>query len=78
MWLLKGFKSLSSLQVNSLLPCLSQARDMPPQDKTDFRPVLVAVGLLLAPDDFQMVLDADDTSKSTEFSFLLSLFTKPN
>lgn len=51
---------------------------MPPQDKTDFRPVLVAVGLLLAPDDFQMVLDADDTSKSIEFSFLRSLFTKPN
>uniref|UniRef100_A0A3P8Q9U3 Cilia and flagella associated protein 46 n=1 Tax=Astatotilapia calliptera TaxID=8154 RepID=A0A3P8Q9U3_ASTCA len=42
---------------------MQQARDMPPQDKTDFRPVLVAVGLLLAPDDFQMVLDADDTSK---------------
>ncbi|XP_063348312.1 cilia- and flagella-associated protein 46 [Pelmatolapia mariae] len=43
---------------------MQQARDMPTQDKTDFRPVLVAVGLLLAPDDFQMVLDADDTSKS--------------
>uniref|UniRef100_A0A3Q4I318 Cilia and flagella associated protein 46 n=1 Tax=Neolamprologus brichardi TaxID=32507 RepID=A0A3Q4I318_NEOBR len=43
---------------------MQQARDMPPQDKTHFRPVLVAVGLLLAPDDFQMVLDADDTSKS--------------
>uniref|UniRef100_A0A3Q4HM04 Cilia and flagella associated protein 46 n=1 Tax=Neolamprologus brichardi TaxID=32507 RepID=A0A3Q4HM04_NEOBR len=42
---------------------MQQARDMPPQDKTHFRPVLVAVGLLLAPDDFQMVLDADDTSK---------------
>ncbi|XP_039478106.1 cilia- and flagella-associated protein 46 isoform X2 [Oreochromis aureus] len=42
---------------------MQQARDMPPQDKTDFRSVLVAVGLLLAPDDFQMVLDADDTSK---------------
>uniref|UniRef100_A0A3Q0SCE1 Cilia and flagella associated protein 46 n=1 Tax=Amphilophus citrinellus TaxID=61819 RepID=A0A3Q0SCE1_AMPCI len=43
---------------------MQQARDMPPQDKTDFRPILVDVGLLLAPDDFQMVLDADDTSKS--------------
>uniref|UniRef100_A0A3B5B3J4 Cilia and flagella associated protein 46 n=1 Tax=Stegastes partitus TaxID=144197 RepID=A0A3B5B3J4_9TELE len=33
--------------------------------QTDSRPVLVAAGLLLAPDDFQMVLDADDTSKSS-------------
>ncbi|XP_030603277.1 cilia- and flagella-associated protein 46 isoform X2 [Archocentrus centrarchus] len=42
---------------------MQQARDMHPEDKTDFRPILVDVGLLLAPDDFQMVLDADDTSK---------------
>ncbi|XP_008297596.1 tetratricopeptide repeat protein 40 [Stegastes partitus] len=42
---------------------MQQVRDMQPQDQTDSRPVLVAAGLLLAPDDFQMVLDADDTSK---------------
>lgn len=58
------------------LPSLSQARDMQPQVRTDIRPILVAVGLLLAPDDFQMVLDADNTSKSTDFSSLLSVFTK--
>ncbi|XP_041803927.1 cilia- and flagella-associated protein 46 [Chelmon rostratus] len=43
---------------------MQQARDMQPQDKTDNRPILIAVGLLLAPDEFQMVLDADNTSKS--------------
>ncbi|XP_032397492.1 cilia- and flagella-associated protein 46 isoform X2 [Etheostoma spectabile] len=42
---------------------MQQARDMLPQDRTNIRPILVAVGLLLAPDDFQMVLDADNTSK---------------
>ncbi|XP_075933471.1 cilia- and flagella-associated protein 46 [Anarhichas minor] len=42
---------------------MQQARDMQPQDRTDSRPVLVSVGQLLAPDHFQMVLDADDTSK---------------
>ncbi|XP_028983141.1 cilia- and flagella-associated protein 46 isoform X3 [Betta splendens] len=42
---------------------LQQAKEIQPQDKTDSRPCLVAVGLLLAPDDFQMVLDADDTSE---------------
>ncbi|XP_047458245.1 cilia- and flagella-associated protein 46 isoform X2 [Mugil cephalus] len=42
---------------------MQQARDMQPQDKTERRPILVTVGLLLAPDDFQTVLDADDTSK---------------
>ncbi|XP_029305800.1 cilia- and flagella-associated protein 46 isoform X3 [Cottoperca gobio] len=42
---------------------MQQARDMQPQDRTDTCPILVAVGLLLAPEDFQMVLDADDTSK---------------
>ncbi|XP_071380722.1 cilia- and flagella-associated protein 46 [Centroberyx affinis] len=42
---------------------LQQARDMQPQDMTDSRPMLVNVGLLLAPDAFQMVLDADNTSK---------------
>ncbi|XP_042358180.1 cilia- and flagella-associated protein 46 [Plectropomus leopardus] len=44
---------------------MQQVRDMQPQDRTDCRPILVAVGLLLAPDDFQMVLDADNTSKSS-------------
>ncbi|XP_051232115.1 cilia- and flagella-associated protein 46 [Dicentrarchus labrax] len=42
---------------------MQQARDMQPQEKTDSRPILVAAGLLLAPDDFQVVLDADNTSK---------------
>lgn len=55
---------------------LSQAREVQPQDKTHIRPILVAVGLLLAPDGFQMVLDADNTSKSTDFSSSLSVFTK--
>lgn len=34
------------------------------QDKS----AMVAVGRLLASDDFQMVLDADNTSESTNFS----------
>ncbi|XP_051816052.1 cilia- and flagella-associated protein 46 isoform X2 [Acanthochromis polyacanthus] len=42
---------------------MQQAKDMQPQDTTNSRPVLVAAGLLLAPDEFQIVLDADDTSK---------------
>ncbi|XP_077960776.1 cilia- and flagella-associated protein 46 isoform X4 [Gasterosteus aculeatus] len=42
---------------------MQQARDMKPQDGTDSRPILVAVGQLLAPDHFQMVLDADNTDK---------------
>ncbi|KAK5853567.1 hypothetical protein PBY51_014709 [Eleginops maclovinus] len=42
---------------------MQQVRDMQFQDRTDIRPILVAVGLLLAPDGFQMVLDADNTSK---------------
>nr|XP_029134601.1 cilia- and flagella-associated protein 46 [Labrus bergylta] len=42
---------------------MQQAKDMKPQDKTGIRPTLEAVGLLLAPDDFQTVLDADNTSK---------------
>ncbi|XP_040906348.1 cilia- and flagella-associated protein 46 [Toxotes jaculatrix] len=41
---------------------MQQAKDMQPQDKTDTRPILVSVGLLLGPDDFQMVLDGDNTS----------------
>ncbi|XP_047198342.1 cilia- and flagella-associated protein 46 [Hippoglossus stenolepis] len=42
---------------------LQQAREMRPQDKTNIHPVLVAVGLLLGPDDFQIVLDGDNISK---------------
>uniref|UniRef100_A0A3B4YJ43 Cilia and flagella associated protein 46 n=1 Tax=Seriola lalandi dorsalis TaxID=1841481 RepID=A0A3B4YJ43_SERLL len=44
---------------------MQQARDMEPKDKTDTRPILVAVGLLLSPDDFQMVLDGDNPSTSS-------------
>lgn len=57
-----------SLTFNSSVN-IFQARDMKPQDGTDSRPILVAVGQLLAPDHFQMVLDADNTDKSTHFSF---------
>ncbi|XP_055083461.1 cilia- and flagella-associated protein 46 [Periophthalmus magnuspinnatus] len=42
---------------------MQQVKDMP-DDNTDSRPVLVAVGLLLAPEGFQVVLDADDPSKA--------------
>ncbi|KAM8859515.1 cilia- and flagella-associated protein 46 isoform 3-T3 [Spinachia spinachia] len=42
---------------------MQQARDM--QDGTHSRPILVAVGQLLAPDHFQMVLDADNPAKSS-------------
>ncbi|XP_035461481.2 cilia- and flagella-associated protein 46 isoform X4 [Scophthalmus maximus] len=47
---------------------MQQARDMSPQDKTDIRPILVAVGLLLGPDDFQIVMDGDNISKIAEDS----------
>ncbi|KAF3708572.1 Cilia- and flagella-associated protein 46 [Channa argus] len=47
---------------------MQQARDVQPQDKTDSRPILIAVGLLLTPDDFQMVLDADNPSKKCRCS----------
>ncbi|XP_072292426.1 cilia- and flagella-associated protein 46 [Eucyclogobius newberryi] len=40
---------------------MQQVKEMPRD--SDSRPVLAAVGLLLAPDDFQVVLDADDPSK---------------
>ncbi|MEQ2248261.1 hypothetical protein ILYODFUR_017428, partial [Ilyodon furcidens] len=40
---------------------MQQVRDMPPHQSTDKRSVLVSVGLLLAPDDFQTLLDADKT-----------------
>nr|XP_046258124.1 cilia- and flagella-associated protein 46 isoform X1 [Scatophagus argus] len=42
---------------------MQQAREVQPQNETDIRPILVAVGLLLAPDDFEIVLDADNTSR---------------
>ncbi|XP_075891746.1 cilia- and flagella-associated protein 46 isoform X3 [Nelusetta ayraudi] len=45
---------------------LLQTREVKPQEKTDARPTLVDVGLLLAPDGFQTVLDADDVSKIPE------------
>uniref|UniRef100_A0A3Q1FP01 Cilia and flagella associated protein 46 n=1 Tax=Acanthochromis polyacanthus TaxID=80966 RepID=A0A3Q1FP01_9TELE len=54
---------------------MQQAKDMQPQDTTNSRPVLVAAGLLLAPDEFQIVLDADDTSKIIlKFSLHLGCF----
>lgn len=48
--------------------CLSQIRDVHPTDEPDLHPTLVSVGLLLAPDEFQMVLDADNC-ESTHFSY---------
>ncbi|XP_034040296.1 cilia- and flagella-associated protein 46 [Thalassophryne amazonica] len=56
---------------------IQQARDMQFQNMTDSRPVLVAVGLLLAPDEFQMVLDADNPSESSLGSGVVAqLFAK--
>ncbi|XP_056903879.1 cilia- and flagella-associated protein 46 isoform X4 [Takifugu flavidus] len=43
---------------------LQKVRDLHPKDETDIRPTLVSVGLLLAPDEFQMVLDADNIPES--------------
>ncbi|KAM3842817.1 cilia- and flagella-associated protein 46 [Diretmus argenteus] len=40
---------------------MQQCRDMQPEDMTYCRPVLINVGLLLAPDAFRMVLDADSS-----------------
>ncbi|KAM4729450.1 cilia- and flagella-associated protein 46 [Anableps anableps] len=42
---------------------MQQIRDMPSQQSADVRSLLVSVGLLLAPDDFQTVLEADNPSK---------------
>ncbi|KAG7229993.1 hypothetical protein INR49_009713 [Caranx melampygus] len=39
---------------------MQQVKDIQTQDKTDTRPILVSVGLLLGPDDFQTVLDGDN------------------
>lgn len=44
--------------------CLCQVKDLHPKDETNVRPTLVAVGLLLAPDEFQLVLDGDNLSES--------------
>ncbi|XP_024152713.1 cilia- and flagella-associated protein 46 isoform X3 [Oryzias melastigma] len=40
---------------------LQQTMDMPPHVNSNCRPVLVSVGLLLAPDEFQTLLDAEST-----------------
>lgn len=48
---------------------LCQVRDLHPKEETDIRPTLVSVGLLLAPDEFQMVLDADNIPESNDFSW---------
>ncbi|XP_071337384.1 cilia- and flagella-associated protein 46 isoform X2 [Trachinotus anak] len=53
---------IPSRTVDKAAMLMQQARDIAPKDKTDTRPILVAVGLLLGPDDFQMVLDGDNTS----------------
>uniref|UniRef100_A0A087XKH0 Cilia and flagella associated protein 46 n=1 Tax=Poecilia formosa TaxID=48698 RepID=A0A087XKH0_POEFO len=42
---------------------MQQVRDIPPHQSTDRRPLLVSVGLLLAPFDFQTALDADHHTK---------------
>lgn len=55
---------------------LPQTREVKPQEKTDARPTLVDVGLLLAPDGFQTVLDADDVSKSTRIYLLFYLLRR--
>ncbi|KAJ3610538.1 hypothetical protein NHX12_022630 [Muraenolepis orangiensis] len=47
---------------------LQQAKDKPPQDVTDIRPTLVQAGLLLAPDAFRTVLDADGAPESSDES----------
>lgn len=55
---------------------LPQTAEMKAQEKTDVRATLVAVGLLLAPDGFQTVLDADDVSKSTRIYLLFFLLRR--
>lgn len=42
---------------------------MQPSEQTSCGPVLVSAGLLLAQDDFQMLLDADNTSKGADVMF---------
>ncbi|XP_051937204.1 cilia- and flagella-associated protein 46 [Hippocampus zosterae] len=45
---------------------MQQVKDRQPQQNTDCRPLLLTVGQLLAPADFQMVLNADNISKITK------------
>ncbi|XP_057703978.1 cilia- and flagella-associated protein 46 isoform X1 [Corythoichthys intestinalis] len=45
---------------------MQQVKDRKPQQDTDFRPLLLTVGQLLAPADFQMLLNADNISKITK------------
>ncbi|CAL8368626.1 unnamed protein product [Gadus morhua 'NCC'] len=45
---------------------LQQAKDKAPKDSIDIRSTLVQAGLLLAPDAFQIVLDADCTPESSD------------
>ncbi|XP_061693623.1 cilia- and flagella-associated protein 46 isoform X2 [Syngnathoides biaculeatus] len=47
---------------------MQQVKDRQPQQNTDCRPLLLTVGQLLAPADFQMVLNADNISKITKVS----------
>lgn len=53
---------------------LPQVKDIQSQDKTNARPILVSVGLLLGPDDFQTVLDGDNPS--TDFLVVIVTFLK--
>ncbi|XP_061546899.1 cilia- and flagella-associated protein 46 isoform X4 [Phycodurus eques] len=47
---------------------MQQVKDRQPQQNTDCRPLLLTVGQILAPADFQMVLNADNISKITKAS----------
>ncbi|XP_061914763.1 cilia- and flagella-associated protein 46 isoform X8 [Entelurus aequoreus] len=47
---------------------MQQVKDMQTQQDTDCRPLLLTVGQLLAPADFQMVLNAESTPKLTKAS----------
>ncbi|XP_038140005.1 cilia- and flagella-associated protein 46 [Cyprinodon tularosa] len=44
---------------------MQQVRDIPSQHSTERHPILVSIGLLLAPNDFQSLMDAESTSTST-------------
>ncbi|XP_069001354.1 cilia- and flagella-associated protein 46 [Embiotoca jacksoni] len=57
----RNLHQTSSRPEDKVAVLMQQVKDMQPQEKTDTRPLLMTVGLLLAPDYFQMVLDADDT-----------------
>ncbi|XP_054655409.1 cilia- and flagella-associated protein 46 [Dunckerocampus dactyliophorus] len=47
---------------------MQQVKDMQTQQDTDCRPLLLTVGQLLAPADFQMVLNGESTPKFTKAS----------